>query len=76
MNSGFFILKGKNKMINNVELEKRITKFMTELGIPMTAFCKNIGMSTSTIRKWKKGQVQLSETRLQRIDEYLRKYGF
>lgn len=63
-------------MINNVELEKRITKFMTELGIPMTAFCKNIGMSTSTIRKWKKGQVQLSETRLQRIDEYLRKYGF
>lgn len=76
MNSGFFILKGKNKMINNVELEKRITKFMAELGIPMTAFCKNIGMSTSTIRKWKKGQVQLSEIRLQRIDEYLRKYGF
>lgn len=76
MNSGFFILKGKNKMINNVELENRITKFMTELGIPMTAFCRNIGMSTSTIRKWKKGQVQLSDAKLQRIDEYLRKYGF
>ena len=63
-------------MINNLQLENRITTFMTELGIPMTAFCKNIGMSTSSIRKWKNRQLQLSDAKLQHIDEYLRKYGF
>ena len=63
-------------MINNNELEKRASKFLLELGIPMTAFCKNIGMSTSTIRKWKNGQLQLSEKTAKHIDEYLCKYGF
>ncbi len=63
-------------MINKNELIERIDKFMNELGVPMTAFCRNIGVSTSAIAKWKKSNLELKESTLNRIDEYLCRYGF
>lgn len=58
------------------EIIKRIGKFRSELGIPVTAFAKNVGISANTYYKWIHGYFSLSTSKLERIDNYLSRYGF
>lgn len=64
-------------MVNSKnEIIERIEKFRSELGIPVTAFAKNIGIATNTYYKWVHGYFSLSTSKLERIDDYLSRYGF
>lgn len=58
------------------QLKDRIDNFLTELQVPVTKFCKRINLSTQSLYDWRKGKLNLSDSTLKRIDEYLAKYGF
>ena len=58
------------------QLFERIDQFTGELGIPVTAFTRNVNISVSSYYKWRSGVLKISDIALQRIDEYLAKYGF
>lgn len=62
--------------MNEQVLKERLTTFMSELGVPTTAFAKRVDMSASAVVHWLRGEQKMSEKRLQIIDEYLTKYGF
>ena len=59
-----------------MSLEKRCKQMIEELGIPVTAFCRNVNISASAYYAWHRGTIDLSAATLDRIDEYLKKYGF
>ena len=47
-----------------------------ELSIPVTAFCRKVNISASAYYAWHRGTIDLSAATLDRIDKYLKKYGF
>ena len=57
-------------------LRDRVQKFLDEFEMPITVFCKKIEISPGYFYKWRVGQVNLSEEALNRISDYLSKYGF
>jgi predicted transcriptional regulator len=59
-----------------MELVKRCCKFIAELGIPITVFCRKINISTQSFYDWKSGKLNLSANTLKRIENYIGKYGF
>ena len=59
-----------------MSLITRCQRFLEELGIPVTVFCKKAGLSTPSFYKWRNGELNLSDATLERIDGYLSKYGF
>ena len=58
------------------QILKRIDNFTSELGVPNTAFVRNVGISVTTYYKWRKGSLALSNATMQRISDYLSKYNF
>lgn len=54
----------------------RIARIRDELGIPMTRLCRNMNISTHSIYAWKRGEINLKDETIKRIDDYLTKYGF
>ena len=60
----------------NESLQKRIRIFLSELGIPATAFCKRVSISYSAYQNWKRGACRLSQATQERISNYLSKYNF
>ncbi len=58
------------------ELLERCERFMAEFGIPRTKFCERINVAVSTWHAWKSGRLKLSRKTEERIDAYLRQYGF
>ena len=59
-----------------MSLKKRCKQMIKELGIPVTAFCRKVDISTSAYYAWHRETIDLSETTLDRIGKYLSKYGF
>ena len=59
-----------------MELSDRLQKFLDELGVPATVVCRKINLSTRALYYWKNGKLNLSKSTLNRLDEYLRQYGF
>lgn len=57
-------------------LKTRIKNFVEEFDMPVTVFCKKVGMSTTSYYKWMQGAFNFSEEREKKISEYLSKYGF
>ena len=70
----FFISMIQGKEI--IMLRDRVRDFLNEFGMPITVFCKKIEISPGYFYKWKVGKVNFSEEALQRISDYLSKYGF
>ena len=60
----------------NMDLLKRCENFLTELSVPVTAFSAKVGLSPQALYSWRRGKLILSKASLQRIDDYLSKYGF
>lgn len=58
------------------DLKQRCEDFLQELGLPITRFCKNIGITPQSYYRWQKGDMNLKEGREIFIDEYLKKYNF
>lgn len=57
-------------------LAQRCKNFMRELGVPTTKFCANIKLSRTSLYDWMNGKINLSASALNRIEEYLSRYGF
>ena len=55
--------------------KERTHNFLSELGIPVIAFCRNVNISPTTYYDWQKGKM-LSEATIERISKYLSRYGF
>lgn len=58
------------------KLKQRCKNFMDELGVPVTNFCRNIGISTGTYYDCLRDKTHLSEEKIKKIENYLLKYGF
>lgn len=58
------------------DLIRRCENMMKELGIPLTAFCKNIELSPSAYYKLRHGDLNVSQETAQRIETFLDKYNF
>lgn len=59
-----------------MELSERLQRFLNELGVPVTTVCRKINLSTRALYYWRDGKLNLSKSTLQRLDEYLSRYGF
>lgn len=59
-----------------MDIKTRCKKFMDELGVPVTNFCKRIELSPSSYYDWMRDKAKLSDATEKRIDKYLKKYGF
>lgn len=57
-------------------LKKRCQRFLTELEVPLTKFCKKFDICTQTYYRWLKGTQNIKEEKQKEIDEYLKKYNF
>lgn len=57
-------------------LQERVNKFLSELGVPVTVFAKKVNLSARSIYAWRRGDLILSNTSLQRIEQHITKYGF
>ncbi len=61
---------------DSMNLITRSQKMIDELGISVTSFCRNIGISTSYFYYVKNGKMELSNEVKERLNNYLTKYGF
>lgn len=59
-----------------MNLVERFEKFIIELGTPVTVMSKKLRLSPQSLYAWKKGKLKLSDSTLNRIDTYLKQYGF
>lgn len=57
-------------------LKSRCKEFISEIGVPTTRFCKNISISVTSYNTWQRDELELAESTLQRIDDYLTQYNF
>lgn len=58
------------------ELRKRCEKFRAELKLPISSFVANVGIERSTYSKWQKHIFDLADHRCDKIDAYLKRFGF
>ena len=59
-----------------MSLKERCKRMLDELSISVTGFCRKINISASAYYAWCRGTLELSTTTLDRINDYLTKYGF
>lgn len=59
-----------------MDLIKRSQNMIDELGVSITAFCRNIGISTAYFYYVKNGKMDFSQEVAERLNKYLIKYGF
>lgn len=64
------------RKVDSMTVKERCKQFTSELGIPVTKFCKNIALSPTSYHDWQRDRAKLSEKTLTRISEYLERYGF
>ena len=69
------VMKGGFNM-NQEELKKRARRFTEELQVPISRFANKVGFDRSSYYRWLKGENVFSEAKLNKIDNYLKKYGF
>lgn len=58
------------------KLIMRCEQFISELGLPVTRFCKNIDLSPTAYYSWRRGEMNMRREKQKEIDEYLKKYNF
>lgn len=59
-----------------MELKKRCKKFIDELGVKTAKFADNVGIGRSTYYKWLKDDIEISPNIENKIDAYLKKFGY
>ena len=62
--------------MNSAELVSRCNRFFSEVELPVTVFCRKLSMSTSTFYRWRKGELDITQDRMQEIDSYLARYNY
>lgn len=59
-----------------MELKKRCKKFIDDLGVHVAKFADNCGIGRSTYYKWIKGDIELTPSTLNKIDDYLKRFNY
>ena len=59
-----------------IDVSYRISTQAKALDLPKTRFCKNIKISTQAFNAWLRGDLNLAESTMNRIDEYVKKFNF
>ena len=59
-----------------MSIKERCAKFLSELGVAVTTFCRKVSISTGAYYRWQSGDLNLSAETESRIEQYLDKYGF
>ena len=54
----------------------RIDTFIQSTGLPITRFCKKIELSPQCYYRWRKGEVNLKDSTIKRIEMFLEQFGF
>lgn len=67
---------GYHKCLSDVRLKLRVDTFLNEMGITVTAFTKNVGISKSSFYKWMSEERNISYAMQRKISDYLENYGF
>lgn len=62
--------------MENSAVLARVSRFLDEMGTPVTKFCERVKIAGSTFYAWRAGQLALSDATLQRISDYIQKYNF
>lgn len=57
-------------------MKTRIKRFVREMGISITSFCNKAKISRSTYYRWIKDGIAPGKQIEDRVDRYLKKYGF
>ena len=53
------------------DLKERTGRVVREVGVPITALCRKVGISGSAYYRWKNGNLALSVKTEQRIADYV-----
>lgn len=59
-----------------IELYERCFRFCNELGVAVTRFCSNVGISPTTLYRWRNQEIDVSEQTQRRIADYLERFGY
>lgn len=54
----------------------RIDAFIRNTGLPITRFCRKIELSPQCYYRWRKGEVNLKDSTIKRIEMFLEQFGF
>jgi len=57
-------------------LKQRCERFLLTFGTPTTRFCRMINLSSAAFYKAKRGELELSDATINRIDDFLTGHGF
>lgn len=56
-------------------LKERAKGFIEELNLPVTRFAKDVDLSSITIHKWLKGDIEIGEKSRNRIDAFMKSFN-
>lgn len=62
--------------MNQQALKQRVKNYIEDSGIPRTTFCKRIYISTVYLYKWLHNERTFSDEVVERVETYLKKYGY
>lgn len=57
-----------------MDTKQKVRLFLAEFEMPKETLCKRLDISRQTLRLWLNGELNLSKTTIERIDNYLSKY--
>lgn len=60
----------------NELLAERCNRFLLAFGTPVTRFCRMINLSCPAFYKARRGELELSDATISRIDDFLISHGF
>lgn len=55
----------------NEKLKERVNRYIDVLGINKTRFCEKCGIGRSTFYSWMKGDIDISDHLMDRIENYI-----
>lgn len=58
-----------------MELKNRVQLFLEETGLPLSRFGKNVNLTADSLRKWMKGELNLKQSNLIKIDNWLKSFN-
>jgi hypothetical protein len=57
-----------------MDIKKLTREVLTKIGIPVTRFCRAVGISSATYYRWLAGDLVLSEQTENRIKNYINQF--
>ena len=55
-----------------MDVKERTKNFLQEIRLPVTRFAEDVGLSANAIHQWFRGDLDLSNQSIERIDKFLK----